>query len=438
MDLEAIAPLLGVTNPKTSGDAMNAPNELKSHQLSYHEIVAKYPTVSPFVILKTDVQRRGVTYTTQAIERANPALHLLQFRSIFHTIGEKQTPQIPVSLLLRDGTSILTGMRPDAPAPYLVDFVDGRLVLTDHGQILEEVEYWHKPQYVDKHTSAGTPMWQVATPRPQRLDINPYSYCHFWDDGGGCKYCNISSHFNKERKNNGKPLRIAPRDIYETVREAVKQPGRFANIMLTGGSILSGSQLFDDELQVYIETLQAIGENFTTRRFPSQLIASAFSLDQLARLYEETGLLTYTSDLEVLDDALFNWICPGKAGKLGYQAWKRRLIDAVQIFGTGRVNTGIVGGVETATPHGFASEDEALDATLTEAEDLAQHGVTVVQCVWSPTRGSAFAKQHPPSLEYYVRLSQGLDALRRHYNLNADMDSYRICGNHPDTDLSRI
>lgn len=417
---------------------MNAPNALQRPQLSYRDLTEKYPQVSPFVILKTDVQRRGVRYSPAAIAQADPALHLLQFRSIFHTIGEKKTEQVPASLLLRDGTSILTGMRPDVKDPYLVDFLDGRLVITDHGEVLEEVAYWHKPDYVTKHTRAGTPMWQVATPRPQRLDINPYSYCHFWDAGGGCKYCNIASHFNRERKTNGKPLRITPQDIQETVAEAIKQPGRFANIMLTGGSILDGRQLFDDELTVYIETLQAIGANFRTRRFPSQLISSAFSLDQLARLYEETGLLTYTSDIEVLNAKLFDWICPGKAATLGYREWKRRLIEAVQIFGRGRVNTGIVGGVETATPHGFAFEDDALEATLAEAEDFARHGITVVYCVWAPTRGSTFARQQPPSLEYYVRLAQGLDSLRRRYGLNVDMDNYRLCGNHPDSDLSRI
>lgn len=418
---------------------MNAPYKPNTQPLSYREVVAKYPAVSPFVILKADAQRRGVTYTAAALAQADPARHLTQVRSIFHAIGEKASEiRIPASLLLRDGTSILSGPRPDADDPYVVDFIDGRLVITDHGEILEEVDYWHKPDYVERFTSAGTPMWQIATPRPQRLDINPYSYCHFWDEGQGCKYCNIASHFKNESKKNNKPLRLSSRDISETVGEAIKQPGRFANIMLTGGSVLAGDELFADELDLYIDVLQAIGENFSSRRFPSQLIASAFSSEQLARLHDKTGLLTYTSDIEVLNEEKFNWICPGKAKHPGYREWKRRLVEAVDIFGRGYVNTGIVGGVEMATPHGYTDEDEALAVTLEEAEDLASQGVSTVHCVWSPTKGSAFAKQKAPSLEYYVRLSAGLDGLRRRYGLHADMDNYRLCGNHPDSDLSRI
>jgi hypothetical protein len=277
-----------------------------------------------------------------------------------------------------------------------------------------------------------------VTPRPQRLDVHSYAYCHFWDTGQGCKYCNVGSHFNYEHKTNGKPMEQALEDISETIAEAIKQPGRFINIMVSGGSILEGETIFDVEVEKYIDVLQAIGSNFSTKRFPSQLLTSAFDLDQLARIYENTGVTSYTADLEVLNAEKFNWICPGKAERIGYHGWKQRVIDAVSIFGRGNVNSGIVGGVETATPHGFADEWEGLKVTLDEAEDLAQHGVSVIYCVWQPTRGSAFAKQKVPSLEYYVLLAKGLSDLRRKYAISTDMDNYRLCGNHPDSDLNRI
>ena len=37
-----------------------------------------------------------------------------------------------------------------------------------------------------------------------------------------------------------------------------------------------------------------------------------------------------------------------------------------------------------------------------------------------------------------VQLARGLHALRVKYRLPIDHDSYRNCGNHPDTDLSRL
>ena len=281
-------------------------------------------------------------------------------------------------------------------------------------------------------------MWHVATSRPQRIDIDPYSYCHFWDTGKGCRYCNIGSNFNKNKVENDKPARLNPQDVYETVKEALKEPGTLESIFLTAGSILSGNDIFDDEVSLYIETLQAIGENFKTKKFPSQMISSAFNEKQLQRVYENTGIMSFTSDIEVLNEEKFRWICPGKDKLIGYKEWKRRIFAAVDIFGKGNVNSGIVGGVELAKPYGFKDEDEALKVILEEAEEFAENGVSIVQCVWTPYPGSVFQNQENPSLEYYVILSRALDALRKKYDLNIDMDNYRRCGNHPDTDLSRV
>ena len=184
--------------------------------------------------------------------------------------------------------------------------------------------------------------------------------------------------------------------------------------------------------------LQRIGKNFGGKRFPSQLIGTAFNRKQLQRIHDETGLMSYTADIEVLNAELFDWICPGKSARIGYEEWKDRLYQAVDIFGRGYVNTGLVAGVEMAKPNGFTSEDESLGKVLEEAEELCRHGVSPVGCVWTVGPGSIFFNQETPSLEYYVRLSKGLDGLRRKYGISVDMDNYRRCGNHPDSDLSRI
>lgn len=413
----------------------------RARALNRDEVSAKYPDVSPFVILKMDVQRRSVRYTPAALALVDPAVHLVQINTIFGSTASDQKDYFPISLLLRDGTTIIAVPWPNDPDPYVVDVIDGKPWLTDAGVPIEEVEYWYKPDFADKLTRSGKPMGQIAgMVRPQRLDFNPYAACHFWDNGKGCRYCNVGAIYNQAKKKAGGTLnpRVDPRDVSDTVREAIRQPGRFVNIYLTGGSIPGPDNRFEAELEGYIELLQAIGENFSTRRFPSQLTSSAFDENQLLRLREETGLLSYTTDIEVLDEEKFNWICPGKAERLGFKEWKRRLVAAVEIFGRGYVNTGIVGGVELATPHGFTTEDDALAATLEGAEELASQGVGTVATLFRPYPSSVFHKQPIPSLEYFVRLARGLDAARRRHGLNMDMDNYRRCGNHGDSDLSRI
>lgn len=413
--------------------SINAENS----SLTLDEVVEKYPDVPRLIAIKIDVQRRGVHYTDRALSRLNKESHQLRGATLFGSRDAKITP-LPESLILRDGTTVLTDPTPVEQNPYIVDFVDGRLILADRGEPVEEVEYWSKPDYYGKKTASGKAMEHLVTARPQRLQVMPSSYCHFWTNDHGCKYCDIVNHLKHQKSELGVPAKLNPKEVGEVIREALKQPGRFSSICLTAGSDTRGAEPFDEEVEYYVELLKAIGENFKTKKFPSQLIATAFDQRQLEKLHNETGLMGYTADIEVLNEELFNWICPGKAEWIGYREWKNRLIRAVDVFGRGNVNTGIVAGVELAKPRGFQNENDALKATLEEAEELAANGVSTIFMVWIPRPRSYFHDQTNASLEYYVLLARGLHQLRKKYVLGIDFDDYRRCGNHPDGDLTRI
>jgi hypothetical protein len=262
-------------------------------------------------------------------------------------------------------------------------------------------------------------------------------YCHFWTDGGGCAFCDVVNNLKTQRAELDMQTAIRPQDVCETMREALKEPGRFTAVCLTSGSDFRGEKPFDREVDYYIEILKAIGENISVKKFPCQLICSALSRDQMRRLYDGTGVSSITMDLEVLNERLFNIICPGKAKWVGYQNWKKSLVEAVDIFGPGRVNTAVVSGVELLPPFGFPSEEEALHALLGEAEGLARHGVGTVLAIWIPRPGAPLGREKNASLEYYARLILGLQSIRGAYGLSIDFDDYRRCGNHPDSDLAR-
>lgn len=404
---------------------------------SFADTLAHHPGFPRLVALKIDVQRRGVHYTQRAEQAVDPAIHQLRSPYIFGSRDGAIKP-LPESLLLRDGGTILVDPTPQAQDPYLVDFQGGRFVLLDDGTEVEEVELWPKPAYYDKTTKSGIKMSLLVTARPQRLNVFQSSYCQFWVDDKGCKFCDIVTHTKQQRDEIGVPSRLRPEDITETIAEALKEPGRFSNICLTSGSVVKGDEVFDQEVDFYIELLQAIGTNFKTKKFPSQLIGSAYNEGQLARLYEQTGLTSYTSDLEVFTADKFDWICPGKSKWVGYAGWRDRLIRAVDIFGRGNVGTCLVAGAELARPHGFPTEDDAIKANLEEAEYLAERGVTTVSIVWVPRPGSDFHDQPNASLGYYIRMAKGLQDIRTRHDLRVDFDDYRRCGNHPDSDLARL
>ena len=402
---------------------------------SFREIIKKYPEISPFIITQLDVQRRGVTFTSAALDRVDPNIHQTR------PLGERLAPD---SLLLRDGTSIVTNFTfatsdgtISGRDPYLVDVVDGKTVLTDNGDIIDEIIYWEKPEYYDKVTSFGNKMGTVIRARPQRFHLDVNHYCHFWDVGGeGCKYCGIGAEGHKYKGASNEHANYD--EIREVMQELVKEKGRFTGFILTGGSVLSGKELCDDELEQYIQTMHAIGSVFSAKKFPSQINSTALNVRQLELLYNETGLTSYTTDLEVFDEEVHKWVCPGKARLIPFKEWKKRLYDAVPIFGKGQVNTGIVSGVELAEPNGFKSEAEAIARNLETAEELTSHGVGLKHDVWNVVPNSIFKNQSTPSLDYYVQITKGFYELNLKYGINTEMDDYRKCSMHANINHDRI
>jgi len=402
------------------------------------EVIKRHPKVPSFVILKTDLLRRGYVLTEAAEAVLDPKIHQTGIKWIF---GESAR-STPAGLLLRDGTTVVGGHRDlintDIRDPWVIDVVNGRLVATDQGKVYEEVEYWPRPSYYDFTTSKGNPAWSILGARPSRLEFTPNSHCHFWDKpGGGCKYCTVGAIASENRKKNVS-ARIDLDELVETVAEALKQKGRFTDLCATAGSILSGKELLDDEVDLYVEAFKKLRTLFKTDFIRLQLVGTAYNRRQLERLRDEGGLRAYTTDIEVLDKQIFEWVCPGKAEFIGYEGWKQSLYQAVEVFGKGNVNAGFVGGVDLAQPHGHKSEVDSLAANFAEAEELAKHGVSVVNSVWMVGDNTVFKNQVPPSLDYYVRLAEGLNDIRDAYGITVYHDDYRRCGNHPPSDLARI
>ena len=186
----------------------------------------------------------------------------------------------PVSLTLSDGTSLFTeGFLADTGlAPYLVDH-DGRTAfLSDGGRRLADVGYCERPSWYDRKTGRGRPMWEVVSARPWRLTIHPNQFCDFWRlPGQGCKFCVMASTF----KAGSKEAHLAVDEVVETAAEALKEPGGATSLFLTGGTILSGREVLDDELELYVSILKGLGSLFGGRPFPGQLINTALNLRQL-------------------------------------------------------------------------------------------------------------------------------------------------------------
>ncbi|MBI4297394.1 MAG: radical SAM protein [Chloroflexi bacterium] len=412
--------------------------------MSFKEVAAKYPDVPRLVIRKIDAGLRGVAMTDRAMERARES------NSVFEDEGEPGGERAPWKLgggTFRDGSSFLgsdfTLIGPGRPAllrgglvPYSLDIIGEKLMLVDGEEPVEEVYLDTIPDYYGKKTSRGTPMHHIVHSDSDCLKLNPHSYCQAWSEGQPCKFCFATG---RRRGSQGPKTDADLEDIYETVSEALKEPGRWTEMHLVAGSDPAGATPYENEANSYIAVLKTLKRCFGGKGLPVRLVSSAFPEKTLVRL-REAGAAIVGPNLEVWDEKLFEWICPFKAKYFGRQYWIDSLVAAVKVFGRGNVRTQWVGGAEMAQPYGFKTMDEAVASTLEGTEFLARHGVSARLNILRVRQDSAFygQKQAQPSLEYCVKLSVGIRDIRRKYGLGVALSDYRSETTRPDVDLSRL
>ena len=393
---------------------------------------SQHPAFSPFTLLKLSMTCHGARLTDAALEKVQDPLYRFTKASPFDIswTGRPKDLYMPGPILLRDGSFVYINYGDPYENPYTVDYEGGLFLLKEGEELVDVVDFVPRPDFFDKVTSRGTPMSSMADVRGQKLLLTAYQRCRLWEGGDQCGFCAFFTGGNTKAETD-------PEDMYETIRELLKEPGRFSEITLSGGTDFSGDPPFSVEIQRYITALQAIGRNFSGR-FPCQLIAPAYPKDQLQRIYNETGLTSYAADIEVWGEELFRELCPGKEKWVGYREWIRRTLDAVEIFGEGKVSTQIVAGAELAAKNGHRDMEAALAANFEACDFFSRHGVQFLTILWRPHRAERLGYRPMLPLTYYVRLAEGVHRIRRSYGLRNTNDDYKHCGNHPDSDLERL
>ena len=419
---------------------------MQMYELSFKEVAEKYPDFPRLVLRKIDTALRGIIPTEKALERAKEEGALYEVSA-----GKTSKPGFLCGAVFRDGTWLL-GLETFLQClpsrimrrgnPYTLDVVSGKLYLVDDGEPLEEVHLVPVPKYYAKKTSRGKPMSEVVTSRfPNSLAITVL-HCYYdekenADEAPPCKFCFYATPSFRRKEENY--TRENLEDLHQTINEALEEEGRWKSIYLVGGSDPRGGSPYEKEVEECLKVLETIEKCSGGEKIFVQAIASAFPREQLLRL-KEAGLTAYNSNIEVWDEKLFQWVCPGKAKYFGRQYWIDCILSAVEIFGQGNVSTQIVAGVELAQPYGFKNTEEALASNLECAEFFARYGVHTNFCILLLGEGSIFyqEKQKLPPLEYCVRLAKDFNEIRRKHKLNVGFQDYRRWPNFPDMDLARL
>ena len=378
----------------------------------------KYPDVPKETILKQHMLSLGHWFSDAALDASAGAL-VKSYRLFSYDLvpmselkrGEHR--RVPEHFVLLNGphamrpVAIQTSLSPYSP--YLVDVVDGRLVLTVDGQVVAHVRIPKTPDYYFKSLPDGTPYHEIVA---FGSFITIFRNCQYWGAKEECKFCDINENARQMKLSRDFTLTAPVKSVADVVTvveqvasDAQKNGAGAQGFVLSGGTItktLHGK----NEVDFYEEYIRAIKNTATKPRITFEV--NARPREEVQR-YKDAGADHIHFNMEVWDKKLFLWINPGKAERVGWDNWVRWMCDAVEVFGTGMVQPSFVSGIEMARPHGFQSVTAAVDSTCGGFEFLMSHGILPRPQQWRREPSTALcreAEQPPVPLEYYIRLTR--------------------------------
>src|SRR2546428_11003694 len=140
--------------------------------------------------------------------------------------------------------SIQTSLSPYSP--YLVDVVDGRLVLTTEGRVLAEVRFPKTPDYYAKSLPDGTPYHEIVA---FGAFITIFRNCQYWGAREECKFCDINENARQMKLSRDFTLAAPVKSVQDVVRvcDEVASDARRLGVsapgfVLSGGSITKKPQ----------------------------------------------------------------------------------------------------------------------------------------------------------------------------------------------------
>jgi hypothetical protein len=378
----------------------------------------KYSDVPKETILKQHMLSLGHWFSDAALDATAGAL-VKSYRLFSYDLvpmselkrGEHR--RVPEHFVILNGPY---GMRPVAIqtslspySPYLIDVVDGRLVMTTDGRVLAEVRFPKTPDYYAKSLPDGTPYHEIVA---FGAFITIFRNCQYWGAKEECKFCDINENARQMKLSRDFTLAAPVKSVDDVVRvcEEVTSDARRHGVaapgfVLSGGSItktLHGKS----EVDFYEEYIRAIKRTSAKPRITFEV--NARPREEVQR-YKAAGADNIHFNMEVWDKRLFEWINPGKAERVGWDNWVRWMCDAVEVFGPGNVQPSFVSGVEMARPHGFQSVAEAVKSTTGCFEYLMSRGILPRPQQWRREPSTALCKeaeQPPVPLDYYVMLTR--------------------------------
>jgi biotin synthase-related radical SAM superfamily protein len=281
------------------------------------------------------------------------------------------------------------------------------LVLKRAGKFITEVRHVPRPQYYNQKTSDGVDMMRIAPKRGQDcLVLNYATFCAYWGNNEGCRFCNIVPTM-KWNKDDLQVNRRKSNQIMETAQAAFKE-GVVNHILITGG-MLPAYEGGDREDEMIAGVIGAMQEGIGKLDIPINVIRTAPKDEDLKSIEEQKdlGAFSVAYNLELWDPLMFKYYCPGKESVQGRDHWLKALEVATEVYGSGKVSTHFVAGLEL------------MEHLLEGTEWCSKRGIGVIPLIFSPVKGAYMEGMRSPSADWFVKMTQKVADIRLKYGVDS-------------------
>lgn len=246
-----------------------------------------------------------------------------------------------------------------------LDSQDDRYMVR-RGDLETEVEIVTVPAYHDQANDSDEPYASYAATHTDRVRISPIEGCSM-----ACSFCDLPYEFRYRRK------RID--GLLESVQVALDDPLVPArHILISGGT--PKPEDYDYLNSVY----RTVAERFPDVAVDVMMVPAPGLLDPKELL--EMGIAGLSINIELFGDEAMKKIMPVKA-RMGSAYYLDFIADAVEVFGSGRVRSLILVGLEP------------LEDTLRGVEELARRGCEPVLSPFRPDPRTPLRDAPPPNAE---------------------------------------
>ncbi len=292
------------------------------------------------------------------------------------------------------------------PNPYSrLDLVveDDRVTLMDGGEMLATGTIPERPAWQDEKLSNGMPIMAVMPQATAGIINIVYSLsCMNYNTGRGCRYCNLFSN-PVSRKIVMLPketLRAWARYQAEGIRIATDSGWR-GTLAVSGGALPPAHRgEYLERLEIVMNEIRKIIDEKTFGEL--RKIYNHFPPEDFndMHVWKDLGIDSTSIDLEVMDDAYFAAICPGKNAYKPLPYWKEAQEASVEVFGpyvnsTGCVVTGI----------------EPMSTLLKGFDERLSKGVGPLPLIFGPAPGSDYRGFRPPNADWFLEVTERMGDL---------------------------